>query len=441
MNDISPVTNCDLLQPLPKQEDNQGNFLTKPHTTRFPLGLVYVGNFIEFLEFGLFSALLPFISHDFFSSMAPDKRALLNYFILYVGFLGRPIGGYFLGKIGDKKGSTYLLLFSVMGISFSCIAMACLPVFYGAFIIIPLLRFAQGFFTGAEQAAATTYILSLSGPKNSYGGMAWMIACALLGVTLAQTIAYSASVFCPNYFGFWRVPFFCIAGLSLLCFFPRYKFYKQQAFIKSEHVPNSTGIKVNWWQVFAASILFAIFNSLFYVINVLINTYTMLLHFDFNSSQFLINIIATAFFAVCLLSWAAILDKIPHNPFAMMKTALVGITIMLPLTFYFHKHGFLLSLCSQLSLIAVVQLLTVTSATILPALFPEPVRVLSTGVALSLGNSVIGGFFPFMASLIGFEGNRIYSVVGGIFVLIFVGFFCVRKLDNTKETGMFLRQA
>ena len=437
MNNIDPVVNDDLLQPPAKQESNQSDFLIKPPATRFPLGLVYVGNFIEFLEFGLFSALLPFISHDFFSSLLPDKRALLSYFILYVGFLGRPIGGYFLGKIGDKKGSTYLLLFSVMGISLSCIAMACLPVFYGAFIVIPLLRFFQGFFTGAEQAAATTYILSLSGPKNSYGGMAWMISCALLGVTLAQTIAYFVSVFCPNYFGFWRVPFFCIAGLSLLCFFPRYKFYKKQAFIKRDHVPSNTGVKVNWRQIFAASILFAIFNSLFYVINVLINTYTMFLHFDFNSSQFLINSIATAFFAVCLLSWAFILDKIPHNPFVMMKTALVGITIMLPFTFYFHRHGFLVSLCSQLSLIACVQLLTVTSATILPALFPKPVRVLSTGVSLSLGNSVIGGFFPLMASLIGFEGNKIYSVVGGIFVLIFLGFFCVRRLDKTKEAGSF----
>lgn len=288
--------------------------------------------------------------------------------------------------MGDKKGATYLLLFSVIGISLSCLAMASMPVFYGAFVLIPLLRFAQGFFTGAEQAAATACVLSLYGPKNSYGGMAWMISCAILGIAAAQAIAYLISVFYPYHVGFWRVPFFCIAGISLFCFFPRYKFYRQQTLIKSEPLVNNSNVRMDWGQIFAACIIFSIFNSLFYIINVLINTYTMLLNFDFdyNSFKFLINIISTTFFAVCLISWATLLDKIRHNPFSLMRLSLIGIIVMLPLTFYFHAQEFLLALCSQLSLIVCVQLLTVTGATILPGLFAKPVRQASTGISLSL---------------------------------------------------------
>ena len=59
------------------------NNLPRSNAPGFSLGVVYIGNFIEFLEFGLFSALLPFISHDFFSSLAPGKRAIVSYLILY----------------------------------------------------------------------------------------------------------------------------------------------------------------------------------------------------------------------------------------------------------------------------------------------------------------------------------------------------------------------
>ena len=64
----------------------------------------YLGNFVDFLEFGLFSALLPFISNEIFRDAPSNFKANLSYFILYVGFLGRPVGAYFLGKMGDKTG-------------------------------------------------------------------------------------------------------------------------------------------------------------------------------------------------------------------------------------------------------------------------------------------------------------------------------------------------
>ena len=126
---------------------------------------VYAGNFIDFLEFSLFSALLPFIVRDVMGESDPDSKIIFGYLILYLGFLTRPLGAYFLGKIGDLYSRKRLLLISIFGISFSTILFSFLPQnLWGIGYIIAFLRLLQGLFTGAEHAAATVY--SFENTKN-----------------------------------------------------------------------------------------------------------------------------------------------------------------------------------------------------------------------------------------------------------------------------------
>ena len=75
------------------------------------LTITYIGNFIDFLEFGLFTALLPYLSQDLLGHYSPALRAEFCYLGGFAGFIGCPVGAFCLGKFGDIYGSQRLLCF------------------------------------------------------------------------------------------------------------------------------------------------------------------------------------------------------------------------------------------------------------------------------------------------------------------------------------------
>jgi MHS family proline/betaine transporter-like MFS transporter len=113
--------------------------------------------------------------------------------ILYVGFLGRPIGGYFFGRVGDKIGVHRLLFLSILGISISSLLIGIILGFSYSWLLLATLLFSQGIFTGAEQASAAVFVVQ----KTTYTASALLVSFGVLGVIAAQFVAYLMSLY-PN---------------------------------------------------------------------------------------------------------------------------------------------------------------------------------------------------------------------------------------------------
>src|SRR6266498_1670811 len=78
-----------------------------------------LGTVFEWYDFYLYATLAPFFAALFFPS-GNDTAALLSAFATYAaGFLVRPFGAIFFGRIGDLVGRkyTFLITISVMGAS------------------------------------------------------------------------------------------------------------------------------------------------------------------------------------------------------------------------------------------------------------------------------------------------------------------------------------
>src|SRR6476469_3570597 len=103
-----------------------------------------VGSALEYYDFAIYGT----------------ASALILGFATYaVGFLARPVGGLFFGVLGDRLGRKWVLTVTILLMGGSSLAVGLLPtadtIGIWAPILLVLLRLAQGFGAGAEQAGAT----------------------------------------------------------------------------------------------------------------------------------------------------------------------------------------------------------------------------------------------------------------------------------------------
>src|SRR3984885_5850367 len=80
---------------------------------------VVVGNALEFYDFLTYAFFAVNIGRAFFPSNSPTASLLASLGTFGVGFVTRPVGSFFIGRMGDRAGRkpAMLLAFSLMGIA------------------------------------------------------------------------------------------------------------------------------------------------------------------------------------------------------------------------------------------------------------------------------------------------------------------------------------
>ena len=74
----------------------------------------FLGNFIEWFDYGSYAYYAVIISAVLFSADDPDTADLIGTFAVFaISFVMRPIGALFWGSMGDKKGRKWTLSVSI----------------------------------------------------------------------------------------------------------------------------------------------------------------------------------------------------------------------------------------------------------------------------------------------------------------------------------------
>src|SRR6266536_5088990 len=131
-----------------------------------------LGTVFEWYDFYLYATLAPFFAALFFPP-GNDTAALLSAFATYAaGFLVRPFGAIFFGRIGALVGRKYTFLVTIVIMGFSTFAVGFLPTYESigsAAPILPLtLRLSQALALGGEYGGAATYVAEHA-PQNQRG--------------------------------------------------------------------------------------------------------------------------------------------------------------------------------------------------------------------------------------------------------------------------------
>jgi MFS family permease len=189
------------------------------------IGASAAGTVIEWYDFYIFGSLAATISPLFYPK-GNDTLALIAYLSTFaVGFIVRPFGALFFGRIGDLVGRKYAFLVTLLIMGGATAAIGLLPTYaqIGMFapIALILIRVLQGLALGGEYGGAATYVAEHvpDGRRGFYTAFIQITATLGLFISLAVILAVQSAMPKEAFAEWgWRVPFLLsvlLVGMSL----------------------------------------------------------------------------------------------------------------------------------------------------------------------------------------------------------------------------------
>ena len=196
-----------------------------------------VGTVFEWYDFYLYATLAPFFASLFFPK-GNDTAALLSAFATYAaGFLVRPFGALFFGRIGDLVGRKYTFLVTITVMGLATVLVGFLPTYETIGLVAPtlllLLRLAQGLALGGEYGGAATYVAEHAADNRRGYATSWIQTTATLGFFMALVIiGISRSLMDARVFADWgwRIPFMISIPLLIMSIYIRLKLSESPVF-------------------------------------------------------------------------------------------------------------------------------------------------------------------------------------------------------------------
>ena len=185
-----------------------------------------VGTLIEWYDFYIFGSLATVIATKFFPSGNQTVALLSTLATFAAGFVVRPFGALFFGRLGDMIGRKHTFLVTLILMGLSTFLIGCIPAYetigFFAPLLVLILRLLQGLALGGEYGGAATYVAEHS-PANKRGyWTSWIQTTATIGlfVSLSVIIMTKSSMEEKTFNDWgWRVPFWIsiiMVGISVV---------------------------------------------------------------------------------------------------------------------------------------------------------------------------------------------------------------------------------
>ncbi len=401
------------------------------------IGASSAGTLIEWYDFYIFGSLATIIAEHFFPK-GNETLALLSTLATFAtGFVVRPFGALFFGRMGDLLGRKYTFLLTLVLMGGATFAIGLLPTYSQIGILAPilllLLRLIQGLALGGEYGGAATYVAehSPAGRRGFYTSFIQTTATLGLFVSLGVILSTRLSLGEQDFRDWgWRLPFLLSIVLILFSYYLRRKLQESPLFqsLKASGKASKSPLRDSFLEpenrrwvllsLFGATAGQGVvwYTGQFYALYYL----QTVLKVDFVLANEVIAIallLGTPFFI--LFGWLS--DRVGRKPI-MMAGCLLAAIFYIPLyQAMTHLSGFNaadpaspLGPPSVAGLIAIVfvQVLFVTMvygpiAAFLVELFPTRIRYTSMSLPYHIGNGVFGGLVPLIGTAaVAATGNR-----------------------------------
>ena len=198
-----------------------------------------VGTLIEWYDFYIFGSLAVIISTKFFPSGNPTAAFLATLATFAAGFVVRPFGALFFGRLGDMIGRKYTFMVTLLLMGGATFAIGCVPSYetigFMAPVIILILRLLQGLALGGEYGGAATYVAEHS-PSHQRGfWTSWIQTTATIGLFVSiLVIMFTKSSLGDDTFNDWgwRVPFWISLIMVIISYMIRKNMKESPLFTK-----------------------------------------------------------------------------------------------------------------------------------------------------------------------------------------------------------------
>nr|WP_315171011.1 MFS transporter [uncultured Flavobacterium sp.] len=185
-----------------------------------------MGTMIEWYDFYIFGSLAVVISTKFFPADNPTAAFLATLATFAVGFIVRPFGALFFGRLGDIIGRKYTFMVTLLLMGGATFLIGCIPSYETIGFVAPLLvlvlRMLQGLALGGEYGGAATYVAEHAPVGQRGYWTSWIQTTATVGLFISlMVILATRNALTPAQFDDWgwRVPFWVsivMVGISYL---------------------------------------------------------------------------------------------------------------------------------------------------------------------------------------------------------------------------------
>src|SRR6478736_4420731 len=151
-----------------------------------------LGTVFEWYDFHIYGTLAPILAAQFFSGVNPTAAFIFALLAFAAGFLVRPFGALFFGRLGDLVGRKYTFLMTILIMGVSTFVVGLLPSYetigWAAPVILIALRMLQGLALGGEYGGAVVYVAEHA-PHGRRGFFtSWIQTTATLGLLLSLMV-------------------------------------------------------------------------------------------------------------------------------------------------------------------------------------------------------------------------------------------------------------
>ncbi|MCZ8313946.1 MFS transporter [Phreatobacter sp.] len=197
------------------------------------------GTIFEWYDFYLYGSLAAIIGAQFFSAFPEATRNVFALLAFAAGFLVRPFGALFFGRLGDMVGRKYTFLMTILIMGISTFVVGLLPSYetigWIAPVILIILRMLQGLALGGEYGGAVVYVAEHA-PNHRRGFYtSWIQTTATLGLLLSLMVILAVRSWTGEAafaaWG-WRIPFLLSIFLLGISLYIRLQMEESPAFSK-----------------------------------------------------------------------------------------------------------------------------------------------------------------------------------------------------------------
>ncbi|AMV45410.1 MFS transporter [Paraburkholderia caribensis] len=160
---------------------------------RWTIFVASTGGALEVFDFVIYGFFAQHIGRAFFPPGIGLAPATLSFAVLAIGHLSRPLGGLFLGRLGDKYGRRIVFMSSALVAALATLAIGMLPSYPALGVAAPVallaLRLVQGLCLGGELPGALVYAIETG---SAHPGL--MCGFVFVAVNLSLLLASSVNL-------------------------------------------------------------------------------------------------------------------------------------------------------------------------------------------------------------------------------------------------------
>lgn len=395
---------------------------------------VTIGNFLEWYELYLYVYWAPIFSKLFFKS--DEVTSLLFVFMIFgVGFLARPLGGLFFGRLGDRIGRRKALILSVLSMIIPTFCTGLMPtraeIGIAAPILLTVMRILQSFPAGGELPGAFCYLYEIAPPAKRRFMCSWSGVGYQLGILVAIIECFLIEYFLTPkhlYTWGWRASFIVGGCLGFLGLMLRRRLHETPLFRematheKIVRTPLQHVIGHYKYPILLGILFCAVNSSAFYFLSI-----NFPASFKESTTLGLLGTIGILLFITIPLPFLGALGDRYDNKKMLIGSCSAMLFLLVP---YYYLSSPIWTLAAALLFCFFFTVLTALIPYILADLFPTSARFTCVALSFNLSDAIIGGFTPAAALyLIHATGNpSAFCWILAIVSLLSLGsYFAIRR--------------